>query len=298
MHSSTVIALLLSAHTVSGFQFAIPSKTTIRQSSPLYAQLNNDEESQVTSSRRSILNQMGATCAATFLSSSLFSPLPSFAEEATTATTATAAEVNTLPMKNFIDPKGLFALRVPQNFYTLRRTVKGDLPDAKTGKGRRGSSIFTAGDMAKAEVVAVELFPTRTLLEDEGIDASGDLSSFDKLGQPFFLVNLLMLRREKEKPGQTKTVVVKDSVRMSEDKKSLYFELRSDVDVQKPELLMEQMGVSELHRITLGRAELRSGNGQMMVCYASALDIDYDKGDGAALREVIDSFVAFEQKPE
>ena len=55
--------------------------------------------------------------------------------------------------------------QVPNDFYTLRRSAKGDLPDSKTGKGRRGSSIFTAGNMKKAEVVAVERFPTRVLLE-------------------------------------------------------------------------------------------------------------------------------------
>ena len=73
------------------------------------------------------------------------------------------AEVDVAPlvaeeMKSFIDPQGLFALTVPKSFYTLRRTQKGDLPDAKTGKGRRGSSIFTAGNMAKAEVIAVERY--------------------------------------------------------------------------------------------------------------------------------------------
>ena len=52
-------------------------------------------------------------------------------------------ETQQLEMKEFVDPQGLFSIRVPTNFYTLRRTQKGDLPDAKTGKGRRGSSIFT-----------------------------------------------------------------------------------------------------------------------------------------------------------
>jgi hypothetical protein len=60
-----------------------------------------------------------------------------------------------LEMKTFEDP--LFAVSVPKSFFTLRRTQKGDLPDAITGKGRRGSSIFTAGNMAKAEVIAVEV---------------------------------------------------------------------------------------------------------------------------------------------
>ena len=64
--------------------------------------------------------------------------------------------INTIEMKTFVDPKGLFVLNVPKRFFAIRRTVKGDLPDEATGKGRRGSSIFTAGDMSKAEVIAVE----------------------------------------------------------------------------------------------------------------------------------------------
>lgn len=60
-----------------------------------------------------------------------------------------------MEMKSFEDP--LFSLSVPKGFFTLRRTQKGDLPDSKTGSGRRGSSIFTAGNMAKAEVIAVEV---------------------------------------------------------------------------------------------------------------------------------------------
>ena len=66
---------------------------------------------------------------------------------------AAAAEVD---MKIFVDPVGLFVISTPEKFFRLRRSAKGDLPDAKTGKGRRGSSIFSAGDMSKAEVVAVE----------------------------------------------------------------------------------------------------------------------------------------------
>lgn len=83
-------------------------------------------------------------------------PSLAFGAERAMADDGAALVVPTIEMKQFVDPEGLFALRVPRIFFTLRRTVKGDLPDAKTGKGRRGSSIFTAGDMSKAEVVAVE----------------------------------------------------------------------------------------------------------------------------------------------
>lgn len=65
-------------------------------------------------------------------------------------------DVSAIEMKEFVDPYGFFSLQVPSDFYTLRRKAKGDLPDEKTGTGRRGSSIFTAGNMAKAEVIAVE----------------------------------------------------------------------------------------------------------------------------------------------
>ena len=63
-----------------------------------------------------------------------------------------------IEMKLFVDPKGLFSVIVPRKFFSLRRTAEGDLPDEKTGKGRRGSSIFTAGDLGKAEIIAVERY--------------------------------------------------------------------------------------------------------------------------------------------
>ncbi len=61
-------------------------------------------------------------------------------------------------MKRFVDNANpsYFIIDVPQRFFTIRRSAKGDLPDAQTGQGRRGGTIFTAGDMSKAEVVAVE----------------------------------------------------------------------------------------------------------------------------------------------
>ena len=75
-------------------------------------------------------------------------------DAATSDTVATGA----VEMTTFIDPQGLFALKIPKSFFAIRRTSKGDLPDASTGSGRRGSSIFNAGDLAKAEVLAIERY--------------------------------------------------------------------------------------------------------------------------------------------
>jgi len=74
------------------------------------------------------------------------------------AVQASSYETVAMEMKDFIDPLGLFSIRIPKNFFALRRSTKGDLPDENTGKGRRGSSIFTAGDMSKAEVIAIERY--------------------------------------------------------------------------------------------------------------------------------------------
>ena len=92
-------------------------------------------------SRRNVMARL-----ITFAGASLLAPQISHAD----------IDVSAVEMKEFVDPYGLFSIAVPNGFYTLRRNAKGDLPDEKTGKGRRGSSIFTAGNMAKAEVIAVE----------------------------------------------------------------------------------------------------------------------------------------------
>lgn len=110
--------------------------------------------------RRGFLSKLTSTV--TTMTGTIFmNPFYSHADgeiPTTTTTTTTTNRINTIEMKTFIDPKGLFAINVPKRYFAIRRTVKGDLPDEKTGQGRRGSSIFTAGDMAKAEVVAIERY--------------------------------------------------------------------------------------------------------------------------------------------
>ena len=89
------------------------------------------------------------------------------------------------------------------------------------------------------------------------------------------------LRRDKDKSTQTRTNLLTDSVRLSEDGKTLYFSLSTAIDVQKPELLLEQEGVSELVRITQAKATLTSNDGQLLAVFgASALQQDYIGADG------------------
>ena len=165
------------------------------------------------------------------------------------------------------------------------------MPDEKTGKdGRRGSSIFTAGDMAKAEVIAIERYPAKLLLQEEGILVREDevLSKISSLGQPRAVAELIMRRRERDRPGQASRTVV-DAVQLSDDGTTLTFQTRSDIDVQKPELLMETMGVDKLTRVSSAKAILQP-DGIFMIVFASALEMDYRGIDGQALQESVNSF--------
>lgn len=301
MTQTSLIAALLSAATIinQSHAFAPPRTSSIAieghissHKTCLLNQRQNDDDGEaiLSNQRRRVLQSTAALTLASF------SSLPAFADESVEAVAAAPPVV--VPMKSFVDnaKPSLFSLDVPQRFFAIRRSAKGDLPDAKTGQGRRGGTIFTAGDMAKAEVIAVERFPVKAMLEDEGYQPTGDLSTITSLGDPVAVATLLIRRREKDKPGtQNSAVLDRNSVVVSPDTKTMTFTFRQEINVQKPELLMEEMGVSELFRTTVSKATLSSNDGQMMAAFASALDQDFNGPDGVALQKAIDSFIAIDQ---
>ena len=132
------------------------------------------------------------------------------------------------------------------------------------------------------------------MLEENGIDASGDLSTFPSIGEPRAIATLLILRREKE--TQKQGVKVLDNVELSSDGKELTFRLKTEIEVQKPELLLEQYGVSQLFRVTVAKATLNSEDGNIMAVFASALESDFNNGmDGPALEDTVKSFIPTKQ---
>jgi hypothetical protein len=131
-------------------------------------------------------------------------------------------------------------------------------------------------------------------LEENGIEATGDLSSFPVIGEPSAIANLLSLRREKDKGGSSNTRIIQAEIDPNNNK-ILRFQIKSEIDVQKPELLMEQYGVDRLYRITTAKASLESNDGNLMAVFASALETDFNGPDGVALQKVVDSFVATDQ---
>jgi hypothetical protein len=133
------------------------------------------------------------------------------------------------------------------------------------------------------------------LLEENGIAPTGSLGTFPSLGEGLAVAKLINLRRERDKPGTSMTSVLADSVSVSSDGLDLSFRLRTKIDVQKPELLMEQMGVNELYRVTVAKATLRSADGNIMAVFASALERDFGGPDGEVLEQAVRSFHASPQ---
>jgi hypothetical protein len=133
------------------------------------------------------------------------------------------------------------------------------------------------------------------LLEENGIEATGSLATIPDLGTPSAVANLIILRREKDKPGTKSTALVPNSLYVSPDGKDLFFQVKSDIDVQKPELLMEQTGFSTLARITSAKASLRSNDGNIMAVFASALEQDFNGPDGVALQDAVTTFTALDR---
>lgn len=133
-------------------------------------------------------------------------------------------------------------------------------------------------------------------MEENGIEAVGRLTTFPEIGEPLTIANLINLRREKDKAGISNTIMDKDSVKVSADGKVLTFKLKTEIDVQKPDLLMEQYGISRLFRVTVARASLESSDGNLLAAFASALETDFDGPDGASLQKSVDSFKVVERE--
>lgn len=62
------------------------------------------------------------------------------------------------------------------------------------------------------------------------IEPTGDLSTFPALGEPAAIANLINLRREREKTGNT--MIFPGSVVLSADKKDITFKLKTEIEVR------------------------------------------------------------------
>lgn len=231
-----------------------------------------------------------------------------------TLPTQSTLAVSTMEIQSsrfYVDPQGFFSLRIPKRFFVIRRESNGD-------DGSSSSILLTAGDLSKAQLISIERFSIAQFLQQQaGITSeslfnnnnnknnnnnakSSPFTVLSNIASPQVLVQLLIQRREKDNKQQgLSTRVIPNSIQVSPDDLSMTFQLATEIPVQKPELLMEQYGVNQLIRVTLGKVSISRGDGTLMVIYASGLQQDLKlmngdgtwKEDGLALWESVQSFV-------
>lgn len=133
-------------------------------------------------------------------------------------------------------------------------------------------------------------------MEENGIAATGNLSTVAGLGTPAAVAKLIAAHRDvaaaaASPSGSTTYQVDPESIRVSPDEREISFVLSTRIDVQKPELLLEQMGVSELYRFTAVRALILPPDDDpfMMAIFGSALQQDWLGPDGTAIRTAVQS---------
>merc|ERR1719203_1364210 len=103
-----------------------------------FPELSTNDGNTMSKRRRQIFQSTAGTVSS-LTGGKLFAPWLLIASAEDLATDASPAVVE-VPMKRFVDnaKPSLFALEIPQRFFSIRRTLKGDLPDQK-GQGRRGA---------------------------------------------------------------------------------------------------------------------------------------------------------------
>jgi hypothetical protein len=116
----------------------------------------NDNDNNMNKTRRDWLQR----CCAGAITSITFATIqPKMAEAAVPIDTIMPTTTTIEAMKTFLDPDGLFAVNIPQRFFAIRRKV-----DSR----RQESLIFTAGDLAKAELIAIERYvPKKTIRKNK-----------------------------------------------------------------------------------------------------------------------------------
>ena len=246
-------------------------------------------------------------------------PAPAVASTADAGTADAAGAADAQPtvtglveaanLKGFRDPQGMFALALPKPWFKVRPTDKGDLPD-ESGKGRRGSRIFSAGLLSNQfapKILSVERFPVALVLADAGISVGQDkasLSSWASLGKGERLAELLTNRRDAEANASgrpSSTAVLPGSVVVSGA--TLSFISVTTVEVMRPDLLEEQIGKRQLRRYTRFRGEIRGDsfvtstardpvNGQPVVTalWISVEEGEWESGDDMVTGAIAGSF--------
>ena len=186
----------------------------------------------------------------------------------------------------------LFDVTFPSDFYAIRRTIEGDVV-------RRGNVIFTAGRLAKAEIVTVEYFPVAEIIaqaEATSFFPGGRIERWKDIGTPDALGMYICERRDNEAQRAARgmaipqgsdvvpgTLKVDDTTITAEVVTALK---STDMRVGESGQRVDSVPVT---RHQIAKYFLLPGGKYVLACWASALEDLWQAGEGDVLINVVQS---------
>ncbi|KAM3569407.1 hypothetical protein VYU27_008499 [Nannochloropsis oceanica] len=151
--------------------------------------------------------------------------------------------------------------------------------------------MFISGDFNKAITISIESLRLKALIRRGGtMDAPEGLglTSWTEYGSADGIAGLLAAHKEAMVGAPTKQVysVLDETIKTKDD--AFTFDFETEVRVERPDLLMAEMGVDKLRRRTTSRALLSPGDNTVVI-WAAALSRDWDRGYSQLLTDVVNS---------
>lgn len=195
----------------------------------------------------------------------------------------------------YADTKAGFSVLIPKDFFKSSRGRKCASNDklCQTQRGKDLGTLFVSGNLQTAQIVSIQRLSIEQLLKDVGVLPTGDLSTWQAIGTPQKVAQLLASFRDGDSKQSSgiPSKLAKGSAVQSED--DLTFSIITPIAVQRPDELMQQQGLTELRRITSVRAVLQPDTKEVMIVWASALEQDWVNGAKEVFSKITDSFQAF-----
>lgn len=171
----------------------------------------------------------------------------------------------------YADSRGYFEINMPVSY------TKAERDGSASNKG----VIFVGGNFFTAEIIGIAVLSAAQVLKESGFEVADNVRTWESFGKPAAVARLLAQLRDSGNPTTGESVVLDDTIEQKGD--TLTFMIKTPIKVMKPDQLEAEKGVRELYRLTYAKGIMR-GDGTFLLCWAGALNTDWEGPDGAKER--------------